>query len=84
MYKNPLSGYEEDLDSAEDLRDEISRQVRNGAVDDYASKNLSQIRKQIVKCEEQMKQKAGQIMNTNKNIWQTVITHSAMAGCVSL
>ncbi len=66
MYKNPLSGYEEDLDSAEDLRDEISRQVHNGAVDDYASKNLSQIRKQIVKCEEQMKQKAGQIMNTNK------------------
>lgn len=66
MYKNPLSGYEEDLDSAEDLRDEISKQIRNGEVDDYASKNLSQIRKQIVKCEEQMKQKAGQIMNTNK------------------
>lgn len=66
MYKNPLSGYEEDLDSAEDLKDEISRQIRNGEVDDYASKNLLQIRKQIVKCEEQMKQKAGQIMNTNK------------------
>ena len=66
MYKNPLSGYEEDLDGAEDLRDEISRQIRNGEVDDYASKNLLQTRKQIVKCEEQMKQKAGQIMNTNK------------------
>ena len=54
------------LDGAEDLRDESSRQIRNREVDDYASKNLLQIRKQIVKCEEQMKQKAGQIMNTNK------------------
>lgn len=35
-------------------------------VDDYASKELEQIRKQIIKCEEQMKQKAEQIMRSNK------------------
>ncbi len=65
-YQNSLAYYEENLDAAEELRGEISRQIRGGAVDDYASKSLSQIRKQIIKCEEQMKQKAEQIMRSNK------------------
>ena len=66
-YDNPLAYYEENLDAIEELREEIGRQIRGGAVDDYASKELGQIRNQIVKCEEQMKQKAEQIMRANKD-----------------
>lgn len=63
---NSLAYYEENLDDMEELREEIGRQIRNGMVDDYASKELSRIRGQIIKCEEQMKQKAEQIMRSNK------------------
>ncbi|MDE7183293.1 MAG: DNA mismatch repair protein MutS [Lachnospiraceae bacterium] len=66
QYENPLAYYEENLDAAEALRDEISCQIRNGIVDDYASKELRQIRSDKMRCEEQMKQKAEQIMRANK------------------
>lgn len=66
QYENPLAYYEENLDAVETLREEICRQIRNGAVDDYASKELKQIRGDIVRCQEQMKQKAEQLMRTNK------------------
>lgn len=66
QYENPLAYYEENLDAAETLREEISRQIRNGAVEDYASKELRQIRTDIIRCEEQMKQKAEQLMRANK------------------
>lgn len=65
-YNNPLAYYEEDLNEIQELREDICRQIRGGMVDDYASKELEQIRKQIIKCEEQMKQKAEQIMRSNK------------------
>ena len=66
MYQNSLAYYDENLDSISELGQEISNKIRNGAVDDYASKELEQIRKEIIKCEEQMKQKAEQIMRSNK------------------
>lgn len=66
MYDNPIAFYEENLDEAGDVREEICRQIRNGAVDDYASKELAQLRGQIERCEEQMKQKAEQIMRADK------------------
>lgn len=66
MYDNPLAYYEDNLDEIAELQKEISRQIRASAVDDYASNTLAQIRKQIAKCEEQMKQKAEQIMRSNK------------------
>ncbi|MDE7030730.1 MAG: DNA mismatch repair protein MutS, partial [Lachnospiraceae bacterium] len=66
QYTNPIAYYEENLDAVETLREEIARQIRNGAVDDYASKELRQIRSDIVRCEEQMKQKAEQLMRSNK------------------
>ncbi len=66
LYDNPLAYYEENLNAVEMLREEISRQIRNGAVDDYASRELRQIRGDIVRCEEQMKQKAEQVMRSNK------------------
>lgn len=66
MYDNPIAFYEENLDEAGDVREEICRQIRNSAVDDYASKELAQLRGQIERCEEQMKQKAEQIMRADK------------------
>lgn len=66
MYDNPLSFYEENLNEVEELREEICRQIRNGMVDDYASKELAQIRSRIIKCEEQMKQRAEQIIRSQK------------------
>lgn len=63
---NPLAYYEENLVAVETLHEEISRQIRNGAVDDYASKELRQIRSDIVRCEEQMKQKAEQVMRASR------------------
>lgn len=66
MYQNSLAYYEENLDAISELGQEIANKIRNGAVDDYASKELEQIRKQIIKCEEQMKQKAEQILRSQK------------------
>ena len=66
QYQNSLAYYEENLDALAELHEEICNKIRNGAVDDYASKELGQIRNQIIKCEEQMKQKAEQIMRSHK------------------
>lgn len=66
MYHNSLAYYDENLDDLSELSQEICNKIRNGAVDDYASKELEQIRKQITKTEEQMKQKAEQILRSNK------------------
>jgi len=67
VYRNSLAYYEENLDAVPDLGQEINDKIRNGVVDDYASKELEQLRKQITKCEEQMKQKAEQILRSNKD-----------------
>lgn len=66
MYQNSLAYYDENLDAISELGLEICNKIRNGAVDDYATKELEQIRKQIQKSEEQMKQKAEQILRSNK------------------
>lgn len=66
MFQNSLAYYEENLNIMEDLMEEISRQIRNGAVDDHASKELEQIRNQMIRCEEQMKQKAEQVIRAQK------------------
>ena len=66
IYDNPLAYYGEDLKGAWELREEISTQIRGGQVEDRASKELLGIRTQIIKCEEGMKQKAEQILRSNK------------------
>lgn len=66
VYNNSLAFYDENLDPVDELREEISVKIRNNDVDDYASKELLQIRKQIMKCEEDMRQKAEQILRANK------------------
>lgn len=65
--QNSLAFYEENLDAAPELKEEICSQIRGGEVDDCASKELCQIRRQIAKCEEQMKQKAEQIMRAHRD-----------------
>ena len=67
MYENPLAFYEENLECADELREEIARQIRNERVDDYASKELAGLRMQIEKKTEEMKQRAEQIMRANKD-----------------
>lgn len=66
LYDNPLAYYEENLEALEELREEIARQIRGDEVDDHASGLLQQTRNQILRCEEQMKQKAEQVMRSNK------------------
>lgn len=66
IYDNPLAYYDENLEPLSELREEICSKIRNGDVDDHASKELEQIRGQLIKCEEQMKQKAEHILRSNK------------------
>ncbi|MGN0402042.1 MAG: DNA mismatch repair protein MutS [Acetatifactor sp.] len=66
QFENHLAYYDENLLEEPELKEEIARQIRNEMVDDRASKNLLEIRTQIVRCEEQMKQKAEQIIRSNK------------------
>lgn len=65
-YDNSIAYYDENLDCIFELQEEICNKIRNGVVDDYASKELLQIRKQLIECEEQMKQKAEQILRSHK------------------
>lgn len=65
-YNNSLAFYDENFDSLDDVRDEIDRQIRNGQVDSHASANLLQVRTDIIKTEEKMKQKVEQVMHSYK------------------
>lgn len=65
--ENALAYYELNLTAMDELREEIARQIRGGMVDDYASKALLQIRGEIAGTQERMKQKAEQIMRSNKD-----------------
>lgn len=67
QYENALSYYDENLNPLLDLKDEISSQIRNEEVDDRASKELYDLRNQIVSMEEAMKLKADQIIRKNKD-----------------
>ena len=66
QFGNPLAYYDENLDEQKELREEICRQIRGEAVDDRASRTLQDVRAQIQRCEEAMKQKAEQIIRGNK------------------
>lgn len=61
-----LPYYEMDLDPLEELRQEIFETVRNGRVEDSASKCLRGIRQDIAKMEEKLRAKAEAILRSNK------------------
>ncbi|RLQ95448.1 endonuclease MutS2 [Falsibacillus albus] len=48
------------------LAEEIQRCIRNGMIDDYASKELLKVRKQISISEERLKEKLGQMVKSKK------------------
>lgn len=67
QYENSLAFYDETLNLLPELKEEIVRQIRNEAVDDRATKELFDIRSNIVSTEDAMKQKAEQIIRNNKD-----------------
>jgi DNA mismatch repair protein MutS2 len=61
-----VSAYIDAIDEIPELASEIIRCIRNGRVDDYASKELLKIRKQIAIQEERLKEKTMQLVRSNK------------------
>ncbi|AZU60515.1 endonuclease MutS2 [Neobacillus mesonae] len=61
-----VSAYIDAIEELPDLAGEIIRCIRNGRVDDYASKELLKIRKQITIQEERLKDKTMQLVRSNK------------------
>ncbi|MBR5128331.1 MAG: DNA mismatch repair protein MutS [Roseburia sp.] len=66
-YDLSLAYYEENLESCDEVREEIAQQIRNGRVDDHATPMLFNIRKQLIHEDEKMRDKANQIMRNNKS-----------------
>ena len=61
-----LPWYEQNLDELDETRESIHVKIRNGAVDDYASKLLHELRSGIVRLEEKMKEKAEAVIRSYK------------------
>lgn len=61
-----LPYYEQDLNPLEDLAREIYESVRNGKVEDSASKHLKNIRQDVARLEEKLRAKAESILRGNK------------------
>jgi DNA mismatch repair protein MutS2 len=61
-----VTGYIYSIVELPELADEINRCIRNGNVDDYASKELLKIRKQISIQEERLKEKLQQKVRSSK------------------
>ncbi len=61
-----LPYYEQDLNPLEDLAREIYESVRNGKVEDSASKQLKNIRQDVARLEEKLRAKAESILRGNK------------------
>lgn len=62
-----LSYYEENLESMENIRGEISSKIRHGKVDDHASPLLENLRRNIIVLEEKMRAKAEQTIRVGKS-----------------
>jgi DNA mismatch repair protein MutS2 len=61
-----VSSYIESITEIPTLAEEIQRCIRNGQVDDYASKELLKVRKQKAIVEERLKEKVIQILKSSK------------------
>lgn len=66
-YDFSLAYYEENLTTCDELREAIRMQIRNGTVDDYATKLLQSIRNKLAVEETKVREKAEQIMRTHQN-----------------
>ncbi|WP_160721063.1 endonuclease MutS2 [Bacillus sp. USDA818B3_A] len=65
-YAPRVSAYVEIIDELPELAAEIIRCVRGGRIDDYASKELLKVRKQLAIQEERLKDKTMQLVRSNK------------------
>ncbi|MBD5393561.1 MAG: DNA mismatch repair protein MutS [Lachnospiraceae bacterium] len=65
-YEISLPYYEENLDSLDEIREELNDKIRNGRVDDYASKLLKSLREGIERTEAKMREKADLVIRANK------------------
>lgn len=66
VYDISLPYYEENLDSLEEIREELYEKIRNGRVDDYASGLLKSLREGIERTEAKMREKADSILRSGK------------------
>ena len=66
QYDIGLAYYEENMDSLDEIREELNNKIRNGRVDDYASKTLKTLREMIERTDTKMHEKADSIMRSNK------------------
>lgn len=62
-----LPFYEVELDSLDELREELNNKIRNNRVDDYASKLLKDLRSDIERLDNKMRMKAESILKANKD-----------------
>ncbi len=66
QFNNPISYYDENLNPLNDLKAEITEKISGEEVVDRATKELFDIRNRIAILEDEMKQKAEQIIRSNK------------------
>ena len=66
QYEIGLAFYGENLDSLDDICEELSLKIRGGQVDDYASKALKTIRDSIERTDAKMHEKAENAIRANK------------------
>lgn len=67
QYDVSLPYYEENLDDLKSVKEIIQVQIRNGVVDDYASKHLRTLRSDIDRIKEKMKEKADNVMRVYRD-----------------
>lgn len=66
QYEVSLPYFEADLNGMEELKEAIHLQIRNGRVDDAASKLLKSLRNEIERTKVKMREKADSVMRANK------------------
>lgn len=66
-YELSLAYYEENLDSMDDVLEELNQKIRYGKVDDYASKLLRDLRSDIDKKQTKMREKADFVIRNFKD-----------------
>lgn len=66
IYEIGLAYYEENLESLDDIYEELNSKIRGGRVDDYASKTLKSLREAIDKTDARMHEKADAAIRANK------------------
>lgn len=62
-----IAYYNENLTVMEELREELLRSIRSGRVDDFASPYLRDIRRDLIKLEGRMQEKAENVLRTQKS-----------------